>query len=186
MSPTIMEQAEQIALEFADLSFMCEKEHQPPFILARMLLRFGGKPDDYYHVIELFCKNTRPPTVFVDFYSEFVKVWPTIQFPDDGSDTYEWAVEQAKSDPITFPNCPLHPAYQFVGSMAWHLGVRNSPFPFILPIPRLAKTLDCSRMTVSNILKWLKDNGVIYCFDENYVFGRPKGQNKAKLYLLCT
>ena len=188
MSPTTIEQAEQVVLDFAGQTPPPweQTEEQRTFALARKLKRFGGNYEDYQDVIRLYCEKTGAD--FTDVFTEFVSVWPTIKFADDGIDGFDWAVEMARDEPIPLAIPPPLPVYQYISSIAWHLGVKNEPEPFLLPIPRLEKALKCNRPAISRILKWLIKTNVIVCVDENYK--RPEGgkKGKAKLYRLypCT
>lgn len=177
-----LKRAEPIVRALADDPLACEHDWQRSFELARRLRGLGpAEPEDYREAIRLYCDLTREN--FLDFWSDFLDDWPKVKFPETGEDAFAWAAEKAEQEPIPMPKEPPAPEYGFVGSMAWHLACRNAPEPFFLPTKRLAELLKCKPTTISNILKWLKANRVIECVDEDYVWGKGKG-NKCKLYSL--
>ena len=176
------EQGEQVAREFADDPLACEHDWQRPFELARRLQGLGpATPEQHREAVRLYCDLTGTP--FLDFWSDFIDDWPKVRFPATGEDAFAWAAQRAEREPVSMPREPPAQEYGFVGSMAWHLACRNPTESFFLPTPRLAKLLGCRGTTISNILKWLKANGVIECVDENYSWGRGKG--KCKLYCIA-
>jgi hypothetical protein len=152
------------------------------FRLARRLRGIGvTEAESCRNAIKLFCRLTG--TTFLDSWAGFVEAFEKVRFPDAGQDALAWAAERAKKEPLAMTREPPAPQYAFVGAIAYHLSKAMGDEPFFLPGPRLATMLGCRKTTISNILSWLKRNGVIDCADESYSFNQAKGQNRCKRYL---
>lgn len=160
------EEAKKIADEFAiqfDETEILFEQWKGPFNLARKLIHLGGDAMDYRDAVKGFCEETQ--TDWLEFWTEFVRVWDKVRFPDSGTDTLLLMAQEAILHPIPPPIPTPDPKYDYVFSIAWHLAVWTDPSPFLLPVDRMAAILQCSEATASRINCWLEDKKLLVCVE---------------------
>lgn len=150
---------------------------QASFTLARRLrcLR-EDHPELFRSAVEAFCRRSERD--FTAFWYAYLAAWPKVMLAE-GTDVFAWATGRADEHPIR-PEPDFGKEYAKVASIAFHLADYRAGQPFWLPVERLAALLNVSAMTVSNILKLLRRNGVIADVNAgaySYI------QHKAKEYL---
>jgi hypothetical protein len=176
--------ATAIVEDFADDILATQHDWQRPLALARKVKALGGDVLDYRDVIQRYAKLAKVNAL--DFWTAFVAMWPRVQFLDTGPEVINDIDRTAANDPVPLPaDVPSHdPALQHVYSMCWHLAVRNWPNPFILSCRDVGRVLKCSHVTGKYMLDLLRESNLIVRVDDSFVFGKPKGQNRAQKHIL--
>ncbi len=174
-------QAVQLALGLVDVIGR-EPDWRAAFVLARTLMTISkASPEPYRDAVFAFCERAGRPAE--DLWYAFLDVWPRVELAE-GEDALGLAVAQAEAEPLP-PNPNRGPDYDRVASIAYHLASANSPAPFFLPIPRLAKLIGKSATTASNILKILQADGVIRCVKAEYSFAEGRAREFAYVGYRC-